>query len=511
MGKDAGNCLATTAMGFGIISLVMIASSRSGASWTSWTQLKFERSTAATQCPRVGSCEECNIQYECGWCYTAGAKGGQGACMRGEKNGPMDRSGEIVDEMCPGLNVTRKQSTKIGSHWENDRTGCPGEADEQFGIQTTCIITHNTKVCKQNEGPLGVCEAWLADKIKFKQSAAHRNQPDILYCDSKPPLDVDLCSALEQLCGDRGRALRWAMTLLMAFIGGVVFCGWVIVTGCCIPGHIKYSPDSVSTFLRRLCVAGSLLSIVGLAMSLMVMSGWLAVHTRLTLAYRRDACIGDACPHLGTAFWSIFATGLLMFFSSLLFASQSMNVSSKMHGMLAELFTLGEDAKKYAAKKARYEYSAHRMGKEWAAANLTKPTLAAPSSNAMRHLAATQARMSGVAKGAAKGVSTGLGFLESAASSAGHRATRGLFSGAGSSSDDDAESMMPAQHNWVDPHDRHGGFRPDGGGRGRGRGRGRGAGSRGPSSRNLARPSDPPGGGKVAIIDKAISTHRIAV
>lgn len=81
------------------------------------------------------------------------------------------------------------------------------------------------------------------------------------------------------------------MVLLMAFIGVAVFLGWIIVTGCCIPGHIKHSADAVSTFLRRVCLAGAVLSLAGLVLALMVMVGWLAVHTRLTLAYVLLRCM----------------------------------------------------------------------------------------------------------------------------------------------------------------------------------------------------------------------------
>ena len=64
-----------------------------------------------------------------------------------------------------------------------------------------------------------------------------------------------------------------------------------------------------------------------------------------TCSYKKDACIGDACPHLGTNFWMIFCTGMLLFFSCLLFLSQSKEVSSSMHEILGELFTMNNKAK----------------------------------------------------------------------------------------------------------------------------------------------------------------------
>ena len=64
-----------------------------------------------------------------------------------------------------------------------------------------------------------------------------------------------------------------------------------------------------------------------------------------TCSYKKDACIGDACPHLGTNFWMVFVTGMFLFFSALLLTSQSKGVSSSIHEMLGELFTMNNKAK----------------------------------------------------------------------------------------------------------------------------------------------------------------------
>ena len=147
------------------------------------------------------------------------------------------------------------------------------------------------------------------------------------------------------------------------------------------------------------------------------------------------------------------------------------------------------------------------MGKEWAAANLTAPVKPSTdgSSFSMRQLAATQARMAGAAKKMKGGVTTSLGFLATAANSAAGAASGGRLGSRGAR---DAEP--PAQHDWVDPLSKDGGFRPSNraggkGGKGRGRGHGRGRGGRGEPRREDSAQ------GQLEKVDKALSTHRIAV
>lgn len=139
-----------------------------------------------------------------------------------------DRS--IDDEMCPTLNATRIGQIEQTEVWESDRTGCPGQSDEQFGIQSSCTIARGLTYCEQNAASSGVCGEWAERKNVFLRSPAHRDFPAVEYCDTVPPLDVDMCYALEQLCGSRGRSLRcvsaqWRATAMRpAAVHVYVFC-----------------------------------------------------------------------------------------------------------------------------------------------------------------------------------------------------------------------------------------------------------------------------------------------
>lgn len=235
--------------------------------------------------------------------------------------------------------------------------------------------------------------------------------------------------------------------LLFILVGTCLFFCWIIVTGCCIPPSIKDHPERIQKFLQQLCVGGSALGVAAMGVALAVMTGWLTVHTRLALSYSRDGCIGNACPHLDRAFWGIFATVFLLFFASIALGIQTKTVTSSMHQLLGDFLNMGDSMKVFAEKKARYDYAVHRMGKDWAKANLREPKM--PEMEGRE-------KVLNVSKKFTKNVGStvgghGLGFLENVTE----------FASAGTIRVDlDGSEVRPAQHEWVDQIQAGGGYKP---------------------------------------------------
>ena len=226
--------------------------------------------------------------------------------------------------------------------------------------------------------------------------------------------------------------------LFFICIGTVTAFCWTIVTGCCIPRHIKGNPDRIKSFLQQLCIAGMVLSTGSMGIGLAIMTKWLTVHGSLTLSYERDGCSGDACPHLGGSFWAIFSSVFLLFFCSFAMGIQTKSVSSKMHEKLGDLLTIGGSMKEYAEKKARYDYAVHRMGKDWAEKNLKEPK--GPKLDGVGKLAHSLKDVTGNV------TNLGVGFVENLTLN---------------TVDINGSDKVPAQAGWVDPIQLGGGFRSE--------------------------------------------------
>lgn len=254
------------------------------------------------------------------------------------------------------------------------------------------------------------------------------------------------CSATADLSRSISGVRSLLALLLFILVGTCLFFCWMIVTGCCIPATIKEKPESIQRFLRQLCIGGSILAVAAMGVALAVMTGWLTVHTRLALSYSRDGCKGNACPHLDMAFWGIFASVFLLFFSSIALGIQTKTVTSSMHQLLGEFLNVGDSLKVYAEKKARYDYAVHRMGKDWAKANLREPKM--PEMEGREKVLDMSKKFTKNAGSAVAG--QGLGFLENVTEFAGHHV------------DLDGSEETPAQGGWVDQIQAGGGFKPPG-------------------------------------------------
>ena len=128
------------------------------------------------------------------------------------------------------------------------------------------------------------------------------------------------------------------------------------------------------------------------------------VHTQIALAYEKDACEGDACPHLGNSFWSVVVCAFMQFVVAVVLAAQSTKVTSKTQAVLRAVAEASTDATKYAEKKAKYDYAKNRLGADWVQANMKEPQAPEVSLQARRGLRQAVSRLSSkTSKGLSKG------------------------------------------------------------------------------------------------------------
>ena len=99
------------------------------------------------------------------------------------------------------------------------------------------------------------------------------------------------------------------------------------------------SPDRPEVFVLRLQLISGMgggLCLVACVFGIVGMSGWIAIHTKLTLAYDGEGCSGIACPHLSSSFWMAVGSMLLVFLASMLMCAQPKLLDATREQLLAK-------------------------------------------------------------------------------------------------------------------------------------------------------------------------------
>ena len=201
----------------------------------------------------------------------------------------------------------------------------------------------------------------------------------------------------------------------------------------------------MTIFLQRVCQLAALSALVGVGLASAIAVLWMQVHTQLALAYEKDACQDNACPHLAGSFWCVVASAFMQFGVAVMLLAQSKKVTSKTQQRLGAVAEASENATKYAEKMAKYNYAKNRFGAAWVKANMKEPRPPEMSEDAQRGL---RQAMSHLSSKTSKGLSKGLRQTKSDLSFMMNVVRDSVAGNSDSDDDNDRRGRRAARRGW---------------------------------------------------------------